>query len=342
MDNNFTGTVPESLYSCNDLIALRLSSNGFHGQLSLGIGRLKSLRFLSLTNNSFTNVTNALQVLKSAPSLTTLLIGANFRGEAMPEDETIDGYRSLQVLSLADCSLSGEIPRWVSGLENLRELFLSSNRLTSPIPAWVSGLSLLFVLDVSNNSLAGEIPTALADLPMLRSETTVDDDGSSSQATFPLPVYMAASLQYHRANYCPKLLNLGDNGLTGAVPPEIGHLKGLTQLNLSLNSLRGEVPQAVGNLTNLEVLDLSSNRLTGEIPRALESLHFLSYFNVSKNDLDGPVPAGGQFCTFPSSSFAGNPGIEAAAGADPALGATRERGWHHNRTVGMDAIGRSG
>jgi hypothetical protein len=37
-------------------------------------------------------------------------------------------------------------------------------------------------------------------------------------------------------------------------------------------------------------------------------------------------------------------GKEAAAGAgvDPALGATRERGWNHNRTVGMDAIGQSG
>jgi hypothetical protein len=32
----------------------------------------------------------------------------------------------------------------------------------------------------------------------------------------------------------------------------------------------------------------------------------------------------------------------AGAGADPALGATRERGWNRNRTVGMDAIGRSG
>jgi Leucine-rich repeat (LRR) protein len=106
MDNNFTGIVPESLYSCNDLITLRLSSNGFHDQLLPGIGRLKSLRFLSLTNNLFTNVTNALQILKSAPSLTTLLIDTNFRGEAMPEDETIDGYRNLQVLSLADCSLS--------------------------------------------------------------------------------------------------------------------------------------------------------------------------------------------------------------------------------------------
>jgi hypothetical protein len=37
-------------------------------------------------------------------------------------------------------------------------------------------------------------------------------------------------------------------------------------------------------------------------------------------------------------------GMEAAAvaGADATLDATRERGWNHNRTVGMDAIGRSG
>jgi hypothetical protein len=30
------------------------------------------------------------------------------------------------------------------------------------------------------------------------------------------------------------------------------------------------------------------------------------------------------------------------AGADPALGATRERGWNRNQTVGMNAIGRLG
>jgi hypothetical protein len=31
----------------------------------------------------------------------------------------------------------------------------------------------------------------------------------------------------------------------------------------------------------------------------------------------------------------------AGMGVDAALGATRERGWNRNRTVGMDAIGRS-
>jgi Leucine-rich repeat (LRR) protein len=97
MQNKFTGTVPESLYFCSNLIALRLSSNNLHGQFSPRIGNLKSLRFLSLTNNSFTNITNALQVLKSSWNLTTLLIGTNFKGEAMCEHK-VDKYLCVFVL----------------------------------------------------------------------------------------------------------------------------------------------------------------------------------------------------------------------------------------------------
>jgi hypothetical protein len=39
----------------------------------------------------------------------------------------------------------------------------------------------------------------------------------------------------------------------------------------------------------------------------LEKLHFLSELNISNNDLEGPIPTGGQFSTFPDSSFVGNP-----------------------------------
>jgi Leucine-rich repeat (LRR) protein len=303
MLNKFTGTFPESLCFCNNLIALRLSSNSFHGQFSPRLANLKSLRFLSLTNNSFTNITNALHVLKSSWNLTTLLIGTNFKGEAMPEDETIDGYQNLQVFSIADCPLSGKIPHWLSKLKNLRELLLSNNQLTGTIPAWINSLNLLFVIDVSNNSLVGEIPKALMELPMLKSEKIAD----GSDQVLLLPVYWSPSLQYHRTNYCPKLLNLGNNKFSGVIPMEIGHLKGLAELNLSFNNLHGEVPQSICNLTNLLVLDLSNNHLTGEMPAALENLHFLSNFNISNNDMEGPIPTGGQFCTFPNSSFAGNP-----------------------------------
>nr|XP_025878985.1 receptor-like protein 3 isoform X2 [Oryza sativa Japonica Group] len=133
--NNFTGTIPVSIYSCRNLKALRLSANHLHGELSSGIINLKYLSFLSLANNNFTNITNALQVLKSCRTMTTLLIGRNFRGEIMPQDENIDGFGNLQVLDISGCLLSGNIPQWISRLKNLEMLILSANRLTGPIPA---------------------------------------------------------------------------------------------------------------------------------------------------------------------------------------------------------------
>uniref|UniRef100_A0A453NDJ2 Uncharacterized protein n=2 Tax=Aegilops tauschii subsp. strangulata TaxID=200361 RepID=A0A453NDJ2_AEGTS len=87
LSNNFTGTVPESIYSCSKLTALRLSYNPFHGQLSEKIGNLKSLLFLSLANNSLTNITRTLQMLSSSRSLTTLYIGCNF----------LIGYQSYRI-----------------------------------------------------------------------------------------------------------------------------------------------------------------------------------------------------------------------------------------------------
>ncbi|TVU33417.1 hypothetical protein EJB05_25234 [Eragrostis curvula] len=167
MSNKFTGIVPESLYFCNNLIALRLPSNNFQGQLSPRIGNLKSLKFLSLSNNSFTNITHALQVLKSFENLTTLLIGTNFRGEAMPEDETVDGQipqqignlKALTALNLSFNNLHGEVPQSISNLTNLQLLDLSNNHLTGEIPTALENLHFLSEFNISNNNLEGPIPT---------------------------------------------------------------------------------------------------------------------------------------------------------------------------------------
>ncbi|TVU33420.1 hypothetical protein EJB05_25237, partial [Eragrostis curvula] len=298
--NNLTGAIPESIYSCSNLTALRLSANKFHGQLSERIGSLKFLSFLSLVDISLTNITGAFQILRNCRNLTTLLIGYNFKAEVMPQDDRIDGFENLQVLSVSDCSLSGKIPPWLSKLTNLEMLFLYNNQLTGPIPDWMSTLNFLFYIDISNNSFTGEIPTRLMELPMLRTDKV-------APKVFELPVYSTQSLQYRTPSAFPKVLNLCKNNFTGVIPKEIGQLKALLLLNLSSNKFYGEIPQSICNLTSLQVLDLSSNNLTGTIPDALNDLHFLSQFNVSNNGLEGPVPTAGQLSTFPNSSFEGNP-----------------------------------
>jgi Leucine-rich repeat (LRR) protein len=302
--NGFTGTIPESIFSCSNLSALRLADNKLHGQISPGIVNLKSLVFLSLAFNNFTNITNTLHVLKDCKNLTILLTNSNYKGEAMPEDEAIEGFQNLRILSLARCSLSGKIPLWLSKLKNLNVLFLQNNQLSGPIPAWMKSLKSLFHLDISYNKLAGEIPTALMEMPMLTAENTAIH---LDRSIFLLIVYRGTSFEYRTISGFPNMLNLGYNNFTGAIPKEIGQLKSLTILNLSSNSLSGVIPVQLCSLENLQVLDLSNNLLTGAIPSDLNNLHFLSTINVSNNDLEGPIPRGGQFSTFTNSSFQGNP-----------------------------------
>ncbi|CAM0946824.1 unnamed protein product [Alopecurus aequalis] len=302
--NNFSGTIPESIYLCSNITALRLSSNNFQGQLSEKIGNLKSLSFLSLVNCSLTDITSALQIFRGFKNLTTLLIGLNFKHEAIPEDEKIDGFENLQVLSIEGCELFGQIPLWISKLANLEVLMLSGNQLSGSIPSWINTLTKLFYLDISNNSLTGGIQPTLMDMPMLKSEK---GEAHLDPSVFELPVYTGPSLQYRVPIAFPKVLDLSHNKFTGEIPFEIGKLKALDALNFSFNQLTGQIPESICNLTDLQVLDLSSNALTGAIPDALNSLHFLSAFNISNNGLEGPILSGGQFNTFSNSSYDENP-----------------------------------
>lgn len=61
-------------------------------------------------------------------------------------------------------------------------------------------------------------------------------------------------------------LDLGDNGLSGELPPGLTNLAKLEELLLSDNRLRGSIPPEIGNLTRLTQLELDDNELTGEIP----------------------------------------------------------------------------
>ena len=85
-------------------------------------------------------------------------------------------------------------------------------------------------------------------------------------------------------------LDLGDNQLTGQIPPFLGNLSNLTNLSLWVNQLSGPIPPELGNLTNLTDLSLWGNQLSGPIPVELGNLSSLSQLDLSLNQLSGPIP----------------------------------------------------
>ncbi|OIT05203.1 PREDICTED: tyrosine-sulfated glycopeptide receptor 1 [Nicotiana attenuata] len=312
-NNFFTGSIPQSLFSCRSLTAIRLATNKLTGDIMPGIMSLQSLSFLSVSNNSLTNFAGAIEVLKGCKNLTTLILTINFYNETLPDDGNLIGsedFQNLQILGLGGCNFTGQIPTWLVKLRKLEVLDLSMNQITGKIPGWLGTLQNLFYMDLSQNLLYGGVPIELTQLQRLASEGAADQ---IERSALELPVFVqpnnASNQQYNQLSNLPPAIYLGHNRLDSIIPTEIGQLKYILVLDLSNNNFSGNIPETISNLTNLEKLDLSGNNLSGEIPSSLKGLHFLSSFSVAHNNLEGPIPTGGQFDTFPVTSFLGNPGL---------------------------------
>uniref|UniRef100_A0A1D1YHU8 non-specific serine/threonine protein kinase n=1 Tax=Anthurium amnicola TaxID=1678845 RepID=A0A1D1YHU8_9ARAE len=308
--NRFSGAIPQDIESCLELKTLNLARNQLNGEIPESFKNLRSLSFLSLSNNSLTNISSALGILQQCPNLTYLALTMNFHRERMPS-AGIQGFQNLQLLVIPKCGLQGSIPPWLSQCTKLQLLDLSWNKLEGTIPSWFGKLDFLFYLDLSNNSLTGQIPESLTQMRSLVSPL------NSSQLEFVSAYFpffsktnqSAKAFQYNQVNSFKPSLFLSDNMLYGSISPQFGKLKKLHVLDLSRNNLSGTIPDELSAMTSLETLDLSYNNLTGSIPSSLTRLSFLAKFSVAFNDLVGPIPFGGQFSTFPNSSFEGNKGL---------------------------------
>ncbi|XP_050218584.1 phytosulfokine receptor 2 [Mercurialis annua] len=306
--NHLSGQLPNSLSDCRELKVLSLAKNELSGHIPKSFARLTSLLVVTLSNNSFTGLSGALSVLQECKNLTTLILTKNFISEEIPRN--VSGFESLMVLALGNCAIRGQIPDWLLGCKNLEVLDLSWNHLNGAIPAWIGQMENLFYLDFSNNSLTGEIPKSLTELKSL----IYMNCSSYNLISAGIPLYVkrnrsASGLQYNQASSFPPSILLSNNRINGTIVPEIGKLKQLHVLDLSRNEITGMIPSSISEMENLEVLDLSSNHLHGSIPPSFEKLTFLSKFSVAHNHLKGQIPIGGQFSSFPSSSFEGNQGL---------------------------------
>ena len=79
-------------------------------------------------------------------------------------------------------------------------------------------------------------------------------------------------------------VELGNQGLTGTIPAEIGALSALNQLSLYINKLNGAIPPTIGALSSLTYLNLSRNYLSGNVPYSFSNLLKIEHLWLSDNN----------------------------------------------------------
>ncbi|KAK9167783.1 hypothetical protein Scep_002974 [Stephania cephalantha] len=246
------------------------------------------------------------------------LEGLNLNGNQLegPLPRSLVNCRGLRVLDFGNNQIDDTFPFWLEHLESLQVLMLQSNKFHGPIKRrhiTNSSFESLHIISLSANSFTGHLSLEYFPSLYLRGMYGNDEHQTSHSAmpdvtyTFLMFPNKGQALEYASIQI-PELnaVDFSSNLFDGEIPTSIGDYKSLMSLNLSHNSLVGKIPSSLANLTQLESLDLSNNDLVGEIPSKLTSLTSLSVLDVSRNHLIGTIPTGGQFLTFPSSSFEGN------------------------------------
>ncbi|KAJ6295453.1 hypothetical protein OIU78_023466 [Salix suchowensis] len=144
----------ENLQNLKSLQTLWASDNLFTGKLPDFFGALTELRNLRLQGTLLEGpIPSSFSALKKLEDLRI--------GDLKGEDSVLEfllNQKSLTILVLRNCLLSGQIPDRLGNFSRLRELDLSFNKLTGQIPDSFQDLALLQYLYLGNNSLNGQLP----------------------------------------------------------------------------------------------------------------------------------------------------------------------------------------
>ncbi|CAJ2636091.1 unnamed protein product [Trifolium pratense] len=254
--------------TCNKsrVTSLGLSTMGLKGKLSGDIGGLTELRSLDLSFNK------------------------GLMGPISPE---LGDLSQLNILILAGCSFSGNIPDKFGDLSELSFLALNSNNFTGKIPSSLGKLSKLYWLDLADNQLTGPIPVSTSTTPgldLLLKAKHFHFNKNQLSGSIPPKLFSSDMKLIH--------ILFDRNDLSGSIPSTIGLVQTVEVLRLDRNFLTGEVPSNLNNLSNINELNLAHNNLSGPLPD-LTSMDTLNYVDLSSNNFD-PSEAPSWFTTLPS------------------------------------------
>ena len=323
----FTGSIPRELANLTQLRHLLLGYNRLAGSIPPELGNLANLERLEL---HFSELSGPIPPsLGNLENLKLLYLPRNDLSGTIPPE--LGRLSRLTRLLLWGNSLRGAVPRELGDLADLTWLLLDDNQLTGPLPPDLANLGRLYFLGVRNNAFSGPIPQEFINLPLRQfrwqdsglcapvdREFQVWLDNIPEQTGGSACLADALSLLYdaadgptwtNAANWGTDEpvskwygvtanddgrvtgLDLRANGLSGALPPEIGFLADLRRLDLRDNRLAGEVPAELADLAELRQLYLSGNRFEGRLPSELGDLSQLTVLHVAHNQFAGALPS---------------------------------------------------
>ncbi|KAJ8425514.1 hypothetical protein Cgig2_024225 [Carnegiea gigantea] len=284
-NNSFNNAqIPSEFGKLSGLIYLNLSNAGFSGQVPMEISQLTKLETLDLSSNSEYSGFSTTKL--ENPTLGMLIQNLSNIRELRLDGVIITANGSelwkalafsvprLQVLSLSNCNLSGNIDSSLEKLQSLSEIILAQNNFATAVPDFLANFSCLTVLKLSSCKLTGTVPQGILQAPTLR---TLDLSYNG---------LLKGTLPEFPVNGSLQNLILSYTNLSGRLPNSIGNLKQLNKIELQNASFSGLIPLSMAGLEQLVHLDFSNNNFSGPIPSFSEAKN-LTYLDLSKNMLSG-------------------------------------------------------
>ncbi|KAK7364431.1 hypothetical protein VNO80_13085 [Phaseolus coccineus] len=272
-----------ALVDLQKLKHLDLSSNGplTGRQIPASIGSFQSLRYLNLSQSSFSGT--------------------------IPYE--LGNLSNLEYLDLKETDLDGEVPSQLGKLSSLQYLDLSDNYdIYGEVPSQLGSLSHLRHLDLSGNSLSGTLPFQVGNLPLLHSLRLGGHSGlklkdrhwlSSLSSLTTLGLYSFSDLSFSPywlpmiREHIPNLrelslvgCGLSDDHISSLFPSHSNISFSLSILVLSDNMLTSSTFQLLSNYSpNLQELYLSSNNIVLSSPH-YPNFPSLVILDLSNNNLN--------------------------------------------------------